>query len=199
MATTLSFSPFRISLILISLSVNLLACTPAPDATDDNTNQVKVDERMTTDITPANSFTNNSYDNIKVGADFDPELLTQNTDSLDGCFGAQSANHPDTDYMIIDNKVVEIGTWSESIASVYGVKVGDSLEHLYEKHQGHQPEVTDSPYGTPNENIIIYYWYKSSNQGREQRVGTKYQVDNNIVTSISIGLESALRLWEGCA
>ncbi len=192
----------KVSALLIALLFGLTACTPASDSVsadhiNSSEDKVKVDERMTTDITPSSSFTTNSYDNIKLGDTFNPQLLTQNTDDLDGCFGAQSANHPDAYYMIIDNTVVEIGTSSEKIASTFGVKVGDSLEQLYAKHDGQSPEIEDSPYGTPKENIIVYYWHDQS--VNDETLGTKYQVDNEVVTSISIGLESALRLWEGCA
>ena len=173
-----------------SPTVGLTGCTPQTETTSNTDTKVKVDDRTTTDITPSGSFTKNAYDNIKIGANFDPQLLTQNTDDMDGCFSAKSTAHPAVDYMIIDDTVVEIGTASEDIASTYGVMVGDTLEQLYAKHQGQQPEVADSPYGTPNENIIIYYWYESNNQS----LGTKYQVDNGVVTDISIGLESALRL-----
>ena len=172
-----------------------MGCTPQTDAITDTSTKVKVDDRTTTDITPSGSFTKNAYDNIKIGATFDPQLLTQYTDDIEGCFGAQSSAHPAADYMIIDNTVVEIGTSSKDITSAYGVTVGDTLEQLYTKHQDQQPEVVDSPYGTPNENIIVYYWYDNNGQS----LGTKYQVDNGIVTDISIGLESALQLWEGCA
>lgn len=199
--SNLAIKSYRVKALLTALILSLAACTPTPDTAQEYEAKVKVDERMATDITPSNSFTTNSYDDIQIGADYDPQLLTKNTDDLGGCFGAQSAAHPDADYMIIDSKVVEIGTWSENIASAYGVKVSDNLEQLYAKHRGQQPEVTDSPYGNPDENIIIYYWHdQSANNGNgEQRVGTKYQVDNEVVTSISIGLESALRLWEGCS
>ncbi len=191
----------RIAGLLVAFILSLAACTPSAEITDTDSNEVKVkvDERMKTDITPSNSFTTNSYGNINIGTDYDSQLLTQNTDNLDGCFGAQSANHPETSYMIIDNKVVEIGTGSGNIASAYGVKVGDSLEQLYAKHDGQSPEVEGGPYGDPDKNIIVYYWHEDKNQISEQRVGTKYQVDDDVVTSISIGLESALRLWEGCA
>ena len=193
--------------LLTALLISLAACMPTADkmstgavdnieSTDDiKDNKVRVDKRMKTDITLSNSFTTNSYDDIKIGDTFDAHRLTQNTNNLDGCFGAQRANHPNVDYMIIDNKVVEISTSAPSIASAYGVKVGDSLDQLYAKYQGQQPEVEDSPYGNLNENLIIYYWYKEDGHN----LGIKYQVDNEVVTSISIGLESAFRLWACCA
>ncbi len=202
---TLYVSPFRMIMISATLLLSLAASTPASDISNDNnansTNdaKVKVDDRTTTDISPSGSFTKNSYDNIKIGSTFNPHTLTQNTEDLDGCFGAQSIAHPAADYMIIDNTVVEIGTSSTDILSAYGVMVGDSLEQLYAKHQGQQPEVEDSPYGNPNENIILYYWYEGNSQSSKQRMGTKYQVDNGTVTSISIGFESALRLGKGCS
>ena len=193
---------YRTTALLTALLLSLSACTPAPDTNNPETKvKVKVDERMKTDITPSTAFTTNSYDNIKIGADYNEQLLTQNTDDLDGCFGAQSANHPDAGYLIIDNKVVEIGTSDSNIASAYGVKVGDSLEQLYGKHQDQQPEVEDSPYGNPNENIIIYYWHEKNIDDEKLNngtLGTRYQVDNEVVTSISIGFESALRLSESC-
>ncbi|WP_123891909.1 hypothetical protein [Psychrobacter sp. DAB_AL32B] len=196
---TLYTSPYRIIPLLTVLLLGLTACTPTTDTVSDNdvdnTSEVKVDERMATDISPSGSFTTNSLDNIKIGATFDPQILTQNTETLGNCFGAQIPSHPAADYMIIDNTVVEISTWSKDISSAYGVTTGDSLDQLYAKHDGQSPEVEYSPYGNPNENIIIYYWYEDNGQ----ILGTKYQVDNGIVTSISIGLESALRLWEGCA
>ena len=188
-------SSYRMIGVMTALLLVLASCTPQTDAITDTSTKVKVDDRTTTDISPSGSFTKNAYDNIKIGVTFDPHLLTQNTDDIEGCFSAQSNTYPAADYMIIDNKVVEIGTSSKDIASAYGVTVGDTLEQLYAKHQGQQPEVTDSPYGTPNENIIVYYWYDDNGQS----LGTKYQVDNGVVTDISIGLESALRLWEGCA
>ena len=194
---------YRLTALLTALLLSLASCTPAADTTsvdnNESNNETKVDERMATDITPSGSFTTTSLDNIKIGDAFDPKTLTQNTETLDNCFGALSPTHPAADYMIIDEKVVEIGTSDKDISSAYGVTVGDSLEQLYAKHEGQTPEVEDSPYGSPNENIIVYYWHKENGQNSEQRVGTKYQVDNNVVTSISIGLESALRLWEGCA
>lgn len=202
---TLYVSPFRMIVVSTALLLSLAACTPASDTISDNNvnnindDKVKVDDRTTTDISPSGSFTKNSYDNIKIGSTFDPQILTQNTKNLDGCFGAQSTAHPAANYMIIDNTVVEIGTSSTDILSAYGVMVGDNLEQLYAKHQGQQPEVENSPYGNPNENIILYYWYEDKGQSSEQRIGTKYQVDNNVVTSISIGFESALRLGEGCS
>lgn len=195
-------SSHRMIVLMTALLLGLTSCAPQPDTTTTDTDvkvKVKVDDRTTTDITPSGSFTKNSFDNIKIGSEFDSKFLTQNTENLGGCFGAQSTAHPAADYMIIDNTVVEIGTSSTDILSAYGVMVGDSLEQLYAKHQGQQPEVEDSPYGNPNENIIIYYWYKDNGQSSEQRIGTKYQVDNNVVTSISIGFESALRLGEGCS
>ncbi len=202
-------SPFRMIVVSAALLLSLAACTPTSDTSNDNNansnndTKVKVDDRTTTDISPSGSFTKNSYDDIKLGASYDPQVLTQNTENLDGCFGAQSASHPAAGYMIIDNTVVEIVTSSTDILSAYGVMVGDSLEQLYAKHQGQQPEVENSPYGNPNENIILYYWYEDNSQSSEQssgqRIGTKYQVDNNVVTSISIGFESALRLGEGCS
>ncbi|WP_201594397.1 hypothetical protein [Psychrobacter vallis] len=191
----LHVSSYRMIGVMTALLLVLTSCTPQTDAITDTSTKVKVDDRTTTDISPSGSFTKNAYDNIKIGATFDPQLLTQSTDGIEGCFSAQSSAHPAADYIIIDNKVVEIGTSSKDIASAYGVTVGDTLEQLYAEHQGQQPEVTDSPYGTANENIIVYYWYESDNQS----LGTKYQVDNGVVTDISIGLESALRLWEGCA
>ncbi len=181
--------------VMTALLLGLTSCAPQPDITTDTDVKVKVDDRTTTDITPSGSFTKNSFDNIKIGSEFDSKFLTQNTENLDGCFGAKSTAHPAADYMIIDNTVVEIDTSSTDILSAYGVRVGDSLEQLYAKHQDQQSEVEDSPYVNPNENIIIYYWYEDNGQ----RIGTKYQVDNNVVTSISIGFESALRLWKGCA
>lgn len=196
---------YRMTALLTALLLSLAACTPASDTMNDNdannTNdaKVKVDDRTTTDITPSGSFTKNSFDNIKIGSEFNSKLLTQNTENLDGCFEARSNIHPNASYMIIDNTVVEIGTSSTDILSAYGVMVGDSLEQLYAKHQGQQPEVENSPYGNPNENIILYYWYEDKGQSSKQRIGTKYQVDNGIVTSISIGFESALRLGEGCS
>ena len=196
---TLYASSHRMIVVMTALLLGLTSCAPPPDTITDIDTKVKVDDRTTTDITPSGSFTKNSFDNIKLGSEFDSKLLTQNTEDLDGCFGAQSTAHPAAGYMIIDNTVVEIGTSSTDILSAYGVMVGNSLEQLYDKHQAQQPEVEDSPYGNPNENIILYYWYEDNDQSSEQRVGTKYQVDNGIVTSISIGLESALRLGEGCA
>ena len=202
---TLYRHKYRLTALLTALLLSLTACTPAADTISVDNNEsngetkVKVDERMATDITPSGSFTTTSLDNIKIGDTFDPKILTQNTETLDNCFGALSPTHPAADYMIIDETVVEIGTADKDISSAYGVTVGDSLEQLYAKHEGQTPEVEDSPYGSPNENIIVYYWHKENGQNSEQRVGTKYQVDNNVVTSISIGLESALRLWEGCA
>lgn len=194
---------YRLSALFTVLLLSLNACTPAPDTTSaDNINdasdtKVKIDERMATDITPSGSFTTNSLNNIKIGDTFDPKLFTQNTEKLDDCFSAQSSEHPIADYIIIDNKVVEIGTADEDISSAYGVKVGDSLDLLYAKHDGQSPEVTDSPYGSPNENIILYYWHDQSTNN--ERLGTKYEVDNDVITSISIGFESALRRGEGCA
>lgn len=192
-------SSHRMIIVMTALLLGLTSCAPQPDTTTDTDVKVKVDDRTTTDITPSGSFTKYSFDNTKLGSDFNPQILTQNTENLDGCFEARSNTHPNASYMIIDNTVVEIGTSSTDILSAYGVIVGDSLEQLYAKHQGQQPEVEDSPYGNPNENIIIYYWYEDNGQSSEQRIGTKYQVNNNVVTSISIGFESALRLGEGCS
>lgn len=189
--------PYQTVGLLVAFLLSLAACTPAADTVADTDTKVRVDERMATDISPTDVFTEDSIGSTKIGGTFDPRKLNRVDDNFENCFFAENSAIPTVNYLIVNDKVAKITTSDSNVASSTGVRVGDSMEQLFAKYDGQLPEVEDSPYGNPDENIIIYYWHNQV--VNDETLGTKYQVDNNTVTSISIGFESALRLWEDCA
>ncbi|SNT70193.1 DUF1131 family protein [Psychrobacter sp. LV10R520-6] len=97
--------------------------------------------------------------------------------------------------LIIDDKVVKITINDSDIPSASGVKVGDSLSQVYAKHQGQTPEIIDSPFSGPDDKLInMYYWTVEEGQ----RVGTRYDLNHDVVINISIGNEDGLMSQEGC-
>lgn len=56
--------------------------------------------------------------------------------------------------------------------------------------------IIDSPFSSPNDKLInMYYW--SIEDG--QRVGTRYDLKDDVVISISVGNDDGLMSQEGCA
>ena len=141
-------------------------------------------------------FTLYGLGDVKIGSKFtDNKELKRYTDVLDGCFEATSNLHKNASYMIQDNVVTNIGVSESNIASPYNIKVGDYKTQIDNKHKGEKAEIVNNPYGEPDINIIVYYWYPVNGK----ILGIRYDVDNNIVTSISIGFKDSLELMEGCA
>lgn len=144
--------------------------------------------------TQSNYFTRESYKNISIGDDFNAQLLERNTDIIDDCFNAVSRiEKKDISYQIESSKVAVISTSESGFESYSGVKIGNSLEEVYSKHENEYPEIIDNPYGEPNKNIVVTYWYSP-----EKDKGIRYDVDDNVVTGMSIG-NSSLVFLEGCS
>lgn len=91
--------------------------------------------------------------------------------------------------------MAKITTSDTSIASAMGVKVGDSVSEVITKHQNQTSEVMYSPFYSPDNPLInMYYW--SIEDG--QRVGTRYDLKDDVVISISVGNDDGLMSQEGC-
>lgn len=190
------YSSFRLSAVLTALLLCSTACTPTANTAIDTDAKVRVDDRMTTDISPTDVFTKNSIGSTKIGDAFDPQKLSRFDTNFDNCFSAKNKSVPNADYLIINNKVAKITTSDTSIASAMAVKVGDSVSEVITKHQNQTSEVMYSPFYSPDNPLInMYYW--SIEDG--QRVGTRYDLLDKKVTSISIGNEDGLMSQEGCA
>ena len=189
-------SSFRLSAVLTALLLCSTACTPTANTAIDTDAKVRVDDRMTTDISPTNVFSINSLGSTKIGDTFDPQKLSRFDTNFDNCFSAKNTAVPDADYLIINNKVVKITISDAGIASATGVNVGDSLNEVYAKHENQTSEVMYSPFYSPDNPLInMYYW--SGQNG--QRVGTRYDFLDKKVISISVGNDDGLMSQEGCA
>lgn len=189
-------SSFRLSAVLTALLLCSTACTPTANTAIDTDAKVRVDDRMTTDISPTDVFTKNSIGSTKIGDTFDPQKLSRFDTNFDNCFSAKNKAVPDADYLIINDKVVKITISDAGIASATGVNVGDSLGEVYAKHKDQTPEIIDSPFSGPDDKLInMYYW--SIEDG--QRMGTRYDLKNDAVISISVGNDDGLMAQEGCA
>ena len=92
--------------------------------------------------------------------------------------------------------MAKITTSDTSIASAMAVKVGDSVSEVITKHQNQTSEVMYSPFYSPDNPLITMYYWSGANG---QRVGTRYDLLDKKVTSISVGNEDGLMSQEGCA
>ncbi|OSI16106.1 hypothetical protein [Neisseria dumasiana] len=184
---------FKNFLIIIFLLVFTLACNQSEESAIRNSSSLQRENIKKKDH---NKFTIDGLGNVKIGSKFtDNQELKKHTDVLDGCFEAKSNLHKNVSYMVQDDIVTNIGISESNVASPYGVKVGDYKIQVDNKHKGEKPEIVNNPYGEPGVNIVIYYWYSVGGKV----LGIRYDVDNDIVTSISIGLKDSLLLMEGCA
>ncbi|WP_201555306.1 DUF1131 family protein [Psychrobacter sp. 72-O-c] len=188
-------SLYRITGLLTALVLSLAACAPPSNTITDADTKVRVDDRTTTDISPPNVFNRDSIGSTKIGDTFDSKKLNKAPSSFDRCFSAKNKAIPAADYLIIDDKVVKITIKDSDIPSASGVKIGDSLSQVYAKHQGQTPEIIDSPFSGPDDKLInMYYWTVEEGQ----RVGTRYDLNPDVVINISIGNEDGLMSQEGC-
>ena len=188
--------PRRTAGLLVAFILSLAACTPAADTVADTDTKVRVDERMATDISPTDVFTQDSIGSTKIGDTFDPRKLNRVDDNFENCFFAENSAIPTVNYLIINDKVAKITTSDSNVASSTGVRVGDSLSEIISKHQNQTPEIVDSPFSLADSKLItMYYWTVQEGQ----RVGTRYDLLNEKVISISIGNDDSLMSQEGCA
>lgn len=193
---TLYANSYRITALLTALLLSLAACTPAADTVADTNVKVKVDERMTTDISPTDIFTEDSIGSTKIGDAFNPQKLNRVDDNFESCFFAKNSSIPAVDYLIINDKVTKITTSDSNITSNTGVKVGDSLSEVTTKHLNQTPEIVDSPFSPADAKLVnMYYWTVEEGQ----RVGTRYDLLDEKVISISVGNDDGLMSQEGCA
>ena len=92
---------------------------------------------------------------------------------------------------VFGNKVSAIYVERPEIESYAGVKVGDSIHTVYEKHTDKIPEIRRNEYS--NQPIIIYW------NSAERNIGTRYDIEEGKVYSIQVGNYEVLRLQEGCS
>lgn len=150
-------------------------------------------ENTLVDPTDSSYFNKDSYNNIHINDKFDENLLKRDTEVIDDCFNAvHNTNREDANYQIENGLVAVIYTNELGFESYSGVKTGSSLEDVYNKHANEMPEIIDNPYGESGRNIVLIYWYSP-----EKNSGIRYDVDDNIVTGMSIG-NSSLIYMEGC-
>ena len=214
-----TFSKFTIYIIGC---VSIISCSPQNDAAiekdsfDENVDLINVIEKNTTnnkivadsthtietknindstltDLNDSSHFSKDSYNDIYIGDKFNETLLKRDTEVIDNCFNAVSnIEKKKANYQIENGLVAIIYTNELGVESYSGVKIGSSLEDVYSKHANETPEVIDNPYGESGRNIVLIYWYSP-----EKDSGIRYDVDDDIVTGMSIGNTSLLYM-EGC-
>ncbi|OSI16103.1 hypothetical protein [Neisseria dumasiana] len=179
----MSVQTLKSLLVMILLPAFTLACNQSEESAIRNSSSLQRENIKKKDH---NKFTIDGLGNVKIGSKFtDNQELKKHTDVLDGCFEAKSNLHKNVSYMVQDDIVTNIGISESNVASPYGVKVGDYKIQVDNKHKGEKPEIVNNPYGERGVNIVIYYWYSVGGKV----LGIRYDVDNDIVTSISIGLK----------
>lgn len=152
-----------------------------------------INDSTLTDLNDSSYFNKNNYNDIYIGDKFDETLLKRDTEIIDDCFNAVSnTDEKEANYQIENGLVAIIYTNELGLESYSGVKIGSSLEDVYSKHANETPEVIDNPYGESGRNIVLIYWYSP-----EKNSGIRYDVDDDIVTAMSIGNTSLLYM-EGC-
>ena len=156
----------------------------------------KENTAVTTSTNTGNNFTLKSLNNTKIGDFFDERTLSKYGSEVKGCFTAKNKALTDVNYLVIDDTVAKITSADPRIPSVYGIKVGDNISKIYDEHKDEMPEIADSPLSNPGENtLIMYYWYTEGGQP----LGIRYDIYDDVVSSISIGTTEALKIYKGCA
>lgn len=197
-----TFSRFAIYIIGC---ISIISCSSQnngaieTDSSSENIGAISIIEKETTnknivaDLKDLSYFNRNSYNDIYIGDKFDDTLLKKDTEIIDDCFNAVSnTDKKEANYQIENGLVATIYTNELGVESYSGVKIGNTLEDVYSKHTNETPEVINNPYGESGKNLVLIYWYSSNEDG-----GIRYDIDDNHVTSISIG-NSSLVYMEGC-
>ncbi|UOO85512.1 hypothetical protein [Neisseria dumasiana] len=136
----------------------------------------------------------NGVGDIHIGDTFNKKSFVKAEEEIEGCFHAENKEYPDFSFKFIDNKLVEIESYSKNqVISPYGIKIGDMPKLIYQKHKGEKEEIMNHPYGDENDKVI-FYWYKVN----DEDLGIKYVIMNNKVESISVGKKEQLPYMEGC-
>ena len=135
-------------------------------------------------------FQTNRFNGVAINSKFNPKKLKKEFEheQNSSCFIATDGVHKNVSYMIYDDIVVTIGADDKKISSPTDVKIGDSLNIIYEKHSHNKGMRLENPYS----GFSIIYWYPN-------KTGIKYNILNDKVESFEIGNKEHLELMEGCS
>ena len=184
---------YREAIVIILLGIMLISCDKPNKRVGLSDDGNKYSNDIIKNIENYNEIGKNGYKNIYVGSKFDSNFLKKNTEIVDECFNAIEKNGDEDTYYQIESGVVSLIYTSDiNVKSYTGVKIGDRLEDVYSKHNNETAAVLDNPYGEPKKNIIVTYWYSP-----KKDMGIRYDVDDGLVSGISIG-DSSLVFLEGC-
>ncbi|WP_338560423.1 hypothetical protein [Acinetobacter sp. KS-LM10] len=139
------------------------------------------------------SFSKDSYAGLKINDKASSYKLDEIEDSrINECYFANNGLETDVQFQIINDKISVISTKDINISSYTDINVGEDEEKIYAKHESKLLQQIKNPYGESGDYALIL-WNDAS-----KKVGTRYDVEDKVITSISIGNEN-LTLMEGCA
>lgn len=146
---------------------------------------------------PSLKLTSDGVANIVINQPYDSKLFIETPNSrnleVDYCFFAKAKNHPESllDLYIVHDKVAAIYVSDSGFKSYTGVKVGDSEQKVYAKHNNQKPEVYQNIY---TDEPMIIYWNEDGS-----KIGTLYEISRGKVYDIRVGYDEKLKAAEGCS
>lgn len=152
-----------------------------------------INKKVDAVISSQSRFSEDSYVGLKINDKASSYKLHEIEDSrIDECYFANNGSETDVQFQIINDKISVISTKDKNVSSYTGIKVNDTEEKIYTKHESKLLQKIKNPYGESGDYALIF-WNDAS-----KKVGTRYDVEDKVITSISIGNEN-LTLMEGCA
>jgi hypothetical protein len=117
------------------------------------------------------------------------ERLVEEDSGSEGCWYVKPAKHPGISFMILDGRFVRADVATRGIATVHGIRVGDS-ESVTRRTYGPKMTVLPHKYIDDGHYLTI--------QSADKKYGVRFETEKGKITSFYGGLFSAIQYVEGC-